>query len=154
MAIQVETETKNDNKLLYDNMGMELMTKYYNDSMSDIHDISHNYLNIIHEGWLIKESFWLHEERKRWVVLTTSNIIFTYKTKQNYVNPTESFNLNIYNRLESKTLIPNMFCIIDSNWEVRRFTAMNRNDKNIWCNIISKCLNKINKNEHKITADV
>ena len=55
--------------------------------------------SILIEGWLGKRSKHLNSSKLRWMVLT-NNCLYSYKNKQRYENPTEIFDLNVYDKIE------------------------------------------------------
>eukprot|EP01084_Bolivina_argentea_P038902 71914_1 len=57
--------------------------------------------NIIKEGYLKKESLLLKIPRQRWMVLN-GRYLYSYKRKRVYENPTEIFDLTIYNKIQYK----------------------------------------------------
>eukprot|EP01083_Nonionella_stella_P242572 846045_1 len=77
----------------------------------NLNEINHNANDItdpiIFEGYLLKESQHLKTTRKRWIVLT-KNYLYAYKKKQKYTNPTEIFDLSIYDTVFVSRGLTNM----------------------------------------------
>eukprot|EP01084_Bolivina_argentea_P132320 233518_1 len=66
--------------------------------------------NILKEGWLQKQSRYLHHWRKRWVVLTL-NALYTFENHKQYQNPTEVINVTDISSITSPNERQNQFVI-------------------------------------------
>eukprot|EP01084_Bolivina_argentea_P015322 28641_1 len=68
-------------------------------------------INVIKEGWVKKKSRHINRWRNRWMVLT-HNAIYTYTTKNEYINPTEIIPLNEIISIQTTVDNENTFIIM------------------------------------------
>eukprot|EP01084_Bolivina_argentea_P236217 397244_1 len=94
--------------------------------------------SVIFSGYLLKKSKYLNKERKRWIVLTSSKYLYSFKDKNDCTQPTETFNLNIYdtiyhwNNIKNKR-IQNGFELVSSKTNEKRiFIAPTSRKMNEW----------------------
>eukprot|EP01084_Bolivina_argentea_P250788 420360_1 len=86
---------------------------------------------IIKEGWLEKQSKYIHEWRPRWVVLT-HDTLYTYQNKKVYEKPTEELTVNV----TEVRLIEGKIFSININLRSIHFKAETPTETNNWANII------------------
>eukprot|EP01083_Nonionella_stella_P016252 45442_1 len=102
--------------------------------------MDYNQIAILKEGWLQKQSKYLQQYRKRWIVLEQNGCLYSYKKKQEYTHHTQGVDLNSFN--------PNDAVVIDSNHTfalhvdstVYRFMAHDEKVRNEWVSIIKRYL--------------
>jgi hypothetical protein len=95
--------------------------------------------DIVKQGWLSKESLYLKDWRKRWVVLT-KDYICTFKTQGEFRNPTEAVRLRECSTVKSAhdaTGKENSFQVYATN---RTFSLMADSsvDKEAWIGTIGR----------------
>ena len=102
---------------------------------------------VIREGWLKKQSRHLGFWKKRWVILKSNDILYTYKTNNLYDpsnRPTEIIRLN-----QMEFCIPynepiNTFAI-HSATSTFTFEAESQNEQLEWCSILAKRITELKK---------
>eukprot|EP01084_Bolivina_argentea_P250701 420171_1 len=102
----------------------------------------HKITNPTKEGYLEKQSSWFKTYRKRWMVLEGS-ILYSFKQEKQYDNPTEIFDLTIYNKvqpLDNETT--GQFEILSSN-DKRIFVASSENEMKEWMKCIINATNPV-----------
>ena len=138
------------------------MSKHIREDILDAHeDIDHSQplMNIdkpiLKEGWLKKESKYLGQNRKRWIVFQYGNHIYSYKKKQQYKYHTEDIDLNKLKQIDNDNNDHNnnnnQFILIykdnndenknkNKNKNIYKFTANSKHDKNEWISTIKNWL--------------
>eukprot|EP01084_Bolivina_argentea_P313345 542625_1 len=107
--------------------------------------------DIIFEDYLNKISRYLRQSRKRWVVLKDRKL-YCYKKKQIYSNPTEVFDLTVY---EQVILIEDTMFAIQSTTpdQLRLFVTNNINETNTWIDLI-KTIHSLNCAQHPASSNI
>eukprot|EP01084_Bolivina_argentea_P007030 13246_1 len=95
--------------------------------------------SIIFEGYLNKESMYLKTLRKRWIVLTNDQQIYSYKQERNYANPTEIIDLKLC--INVKIIKGNKFSLIFDKNKQRIFVAESQNEMDEWIKYIQTTIN-------------
>eukprot|EP01084_Bolivina_argentea_P269442 457943_1 len=113
---------------------------------------------IIWSGYLQKKSKYLSKTRNRWLVLT-SDCLYSYKNKNEYDEPTETFDLIIYDKIEYEPNINNTeFELISSKTKDKRiFIAETHIEMLDWIRNIKKLYSHyiivpINEISHKFKS--
>ena len=103
----------------------------------------HEITNITKEGYLEKQSAFWKTYRKRWIVLQ-GWMLYSFKEEKKYSNPTETFDLKIYNKVQiCDNEITGQFEILSSN-DNRIFIAPSENEMKDWVKCIINATNPDN----------
>eukprot|EP01057_Protomagalhaensia_wolfi_P003417 Protomagalhaensia_wolfi_Nauph_80__3416@NODE_346_length_2715_cov_412_428625_g227_i1_p3_GENE_NODE_346_length_2715_cov_412_428625_g227_i1NODE_346_length_2715_cov_412_428625_g227_i1_p3_ORF_typecomplete_len127_score18_26PH/PF00169_29/2_5e21PH_9/PF15410_6/5_1e09PH_11/PF15413_6/0_00012PH_8/PF15409_6/6_6e06PH_3/PF14593_6/1_9e05PH_13/PF16652_5/0_0004PH_15/PF17339_2/0_00091PH_6/PF15406_6/0_062_NODE_346_length_2715_cov_412_428625_g227_i114741854 len=97
--------------------------------------------DIVKEGWLLKQSRFLLDWRRRWIVLTKTHLC-SYKQPGNYENPTEVLPLShctTVRSAEDDVQKANVFRV-DTPTRVFLLVASHMNDKESWIGAIGRQL--------------
>eukprot|EP01084_Bolivina_argentea_P067716 123272_1 len=105
--------------------------------------------NILTEGYLCKKSQFLGSQRRRWTVLK-GKYLTTYKQKQIYQNPTETFDLSVYDKLEYKDKNDVKFKLLSTrkNIKERIFMAESFDDMKQWVKSMQIMQQSLKQNKH------
>eukprot|EP01084_Bolivina_argentea_P307106 530761_1 len=120
-------------------------------SISKVPNDNNVSISVIKEGYLEKESKYMKTFRKRWIVLTSNNKLYSYKQQQIYSNHTEMFDLNSCNDVKVSNKNTNQFILIFNHNKQRIFGANSINGRDKWIKCIQKYVLKYNVNDTKIT---
>lgn len=96
---------------------------------------------VVREGWINKESRFMKKWRRRWLVLTNTQLC-TYKTERSYSSPTETIVLKdcaTVKSAEEDTNQPFSFRV-ETSGRVFFFVAQDASDKEGWIGAIGRMM--------------
>ena len=105
------------------------------------------------EGYLDKQSSFWKTYRKRWMVLE-GHTLYSFKEEKNYDNPTEIFDLRIYNKAKASSDGKTGQFELSSPNDSRIFLASSEHEMKDWIKHIRNCAssnNKSSSNNNKST---